>query len=111
MIARTWHGVVPSEKAEAYYAFLQRTGVPDYRATKGNQGVLVLRRIEGEVAHFLLVTLWDSLESIKTFAGEDVERARYYPEDRGFLLEMETYVTHYDVLGSVGPVEGALLPE
>jgi heme-degrading monooxygenase HmoA len=108
MIARTWHGVVPSAKAEAYYAFLLRTGVPDYRATKGNQGVLVLRKIEGDVAHYLLLTLWDSLESIKSFAGEDVELARYYPEDQDFLLEKETYVTHYEVLGSMGAGQGAL---
>ncbi len=48
MIARTWHGAVPSEKADAYYELLLRSGVPDYRATEGNRGVLVLRRFEGD---------------------------------------------------------------
>jgi heme-degrading monooxygenase HmoA len=98
MIARTWHGVTPASKADAYMEFLHRTGVPDYKATPGNRGVYVLRRIEGDVAHFLLVSLWDSMEAIKGFAGEDVEKAVYYPEDPEFLLEMELNVTHYEVL-------------
>jgi hypothetical protein len=98
MIARTWHGRVPAVKADAYYAYLQRTGIPDYGATPGNRGVLVLCRAEGEVMHFVLTTLWDSIESIQRFAGDDVTRARYYPEDDDYLLEKEPRVTHYDLL-------------
>jgi heme-degrading monooxygenase HmoA len=102
MIARTWHGVVPRAKAEAYHAFLQRTGIPDYLATPGNRGVYVLRRMEGDRAHFLLVTMWVSLDAIRAFAGDDVERARYYPEDPEYLLELEPNVTHYDVVETAG---------
>jgi heme-degrading monooxygenase HmoA len=98
MIARTWHGVTPAEKADAYMDFLNRTGVADYKATEGNQGVYVLRRIEGDKAHFLLVTLWDSKEAIARFAGDDIEKAYYYPEDKDFLLEFEPTVQHYEVL-------------
>jgi heme-degrading monooxygenase HmoA len=98
MIARTWHGVVPAEKADAYYDYLLRTGIPDYRATPGNRGVQVLRRRAGGRAYFLLVTFWDSLDAIRAFAGDDAERARYYPEDDAFLLEKEPFVTHYEVL-------------
>lgn len=98
MIARTWHGIVPAGKADAYHAYLLETGVPDYRRTPGNRGVYVLRRMEGDTAHFLLLTLWDSLDAIRAFAGPDVERAKYYPEDEAFLIELEPTVTHYDVL-------------
>jgi heme-degrading monooxygenase HmoA len=98
VIARTWHGRVPVGKADAYYEYLLRTGLADYRATPGNRGVLVQRRIEGDVAHFLLTTLWDSLDAIKQFAGEDHAVARYYPEDDDYLLEREPYVTHAEVL-------------
>jgi heme-degrading monooxygenase HmoA len=101
MIARTWKGRVPAARADAYYAFLQRTGLADYRSTPGNLGVLVQRRIEGDVAHFELTTLWDSIESIKQFAGEAFERARYYPEDDEYLLEREPFVTHAAVLMAV----------
>ena len=107
MIARTWHGRVPASKADAYYAYLLRTGLADYRASPGNRGVLVQRRIEGDVAHFLLTTLWDSVEAIKRFAGEDYEAARYYPEDDDYLLEREPFVTHAEALMAAFPAEGS----
>lgn len=100
MIARTWHGAVPVEKSDAYHGYLLETGVSDYRKTPGNRGVYVLRRNEGETTHFLLLTLWDSLDAIRAFAGDDIERARYYPEDEEYLLELEPTVTHYEVLTS-----------
>jgi heme-degrading monooxygenase HmoA len=98
MIARIWHGVTPVEKADAYLNFLNRTGVPDYQATPGNRGVYVLRKLEEGRAHFLTLTFWDSLESIAGFAGAEIGQARYYPEDKDYLLEFEPTVTHYEVL-------------
>lgn len=98
MIARTWHGVVPAAKAEAYHEYLLRTGVADYRGTEGNRGVYVLRRREREHVHFLLLTLWDSYDAIRAFAGDEISAARYYPEDQDYLVELEPCVTHYQVL-------------
>lgn len=98
MIARTWHGATLASKSEAYLDYLNKTGVPDLRATEGNQGVYVFHKIEGEKAHFLLISLWESIEAIKKFAGADIEKARYYPEDEAFLFELEPAVTHYEVL-------------
>ena len=98
MIARTWHGMTDASKADEYLDYLNKTGVHEYRATQGNLGVYVLRRIEGNVAHFLLLTLWESEEAIKRFAGPDMEVAKYYPEDEQFLLELEPTVTHYEVM-------------
>lgn len=98
MIARQWHGRVRAADADVYYQYLLRTGVRDYRSVPGNHGVQVLRRQDGDVVHYLLTTLWDSWASIRAFAGEDVSRARYYPEDTRYLLELEPEVTHYEVL-------------
>jgi heme-degrading monooxygenase HmoA len=98
VIARNWHGRVPAGQADAYFAYLQRTGIPDYKSTPGNRGVYVFRRIECGEAHFLLTSLWESLDAIRAFAGDDLERARYYPEDTAYLLELEPKVTHYEVL-------------
>lgn len=98
MIARQWHGRVRTAEAEAYHEYLKRTGLGDYAATPGNRGVFVFRRTEGEVTHYLLTTLWDSWDAIRAFAGEDIEVARYYPEDDGYLLEREPTVTHYEML-------------
>ncbi len=58
----------------------------------------VLRRIEDDRAHFLTVSFWESMGAIEGFAGSDPERARYYPEDREFLLDFEPTVEHYEVL-------------
>lgn len=98
MIARTWHGVTDAARANEYLEYLQQTGVPEYKETNGNQGVYVLRRIEGNHAHFLLLTLWESEDAIREFAGPAIEKAKYYPEDADFLLELEPTVTHYEVL-------------
>jgi heme-degrading monooxygenase HmoA len=98
MIARIWHGTTPASKAGEYFDVLMRTGVTEYRATPGNRSVTVLRSIEGEIAHFLIITLWDSREDIRLFAGDDIETAHYYPEDQEYLLELEPQVKHYEVL-------------
>lgn len=95
MLARIWHGMTLAEKADEYHDYLNRTGIPGYRAAPGNRGAYILRRVDGERAHFLTLSLWDSLESIKRFAGDDYERARYYAEDGKFLLEFEPAVQHY----------------
>jgi heme-degrading monooxygenase HmoA len=98
MLARIWTGQTRADDADAYAAYLERTGLRDYRATPGNRGVLALRRIDGDRATFTLVTLWDSLASIEAFTGPDVERARYYPEDERFLLSLPERATHYEVV-------------
>ncbi|HWM91279.1 MAG TPA: antibiotic biosynthesis monooxygenase [Thermoanaerobaculia bacterium] len=98
MIARQWHGRVRAVQADEYFEHLKRTGLSDYASTPGNRGVFVFRRTEGDVTHYLLTTLWDSWEAIRAFAGDDVERARYYPGCEDYLLEMEPNVTHYEVL-------------
>ncbi len=102
MIARLWHGVTPAPKADAYDEYLEESGVKEYRRTKGNRGVYVLRHVAGDRADFLLISLWDSYESIRGFAGEDLEKARYFPKDREFLLEFEPKVVHYEVLAAPG---------
>lgn len=100
LIARIWHGVTAAARADAYTAYLQRTGVPDCRATAGNRGVYVLRRVQGDRAEFTFISLWESVAAIRRFAGADYEKARYYPEDKDFLLELEPFVEHYDVVAA-----------
>jgi heme-degrading monooxygenase HmoA len=103
MIARIWRGRTRAADAEAYTAFLERTGLADYRATPGNAGALVLRRLEDDTAEFVLVSFWRDIDSIRSFAGPDPERAFYYPEDDAFLLGKEPHVKHYEVAGGDPP--------
>jgi len=68
--------------------------VKDYKSIPGNLSVEIWRRKEKEIYHFWTVTKWDSYESIKQFAGEDYNKAKYYPEDKKYLLEFEETVIH-----------------
>jgi len=95
MIARTWHGRVPLEKSNSYLKLMREVAIPDYARTPGNKGAFILHRLESDAAHFIMLTFWESLDAIKAFAGDDVERAKYYDFDVQYLLEMEPLVQHH----------------
>lgn len=98
MIARTWRGVTRASDADAYVEYLGRTGFDEYAATPGNASVLGLRRLRGDRAEFLIVTLWEAPQAIERFAGRDVEGAVFYPEDDDYLVERDEHVDHYEVV-------------
>ena len=77
MITRIWHGKTKASDTNRYLKYIQETGLKDYRATAGNISAKILRRVENDVCHFLTVTEWKDLHSIKIFAGNDFEKARY----------------------------------
>ena len=104
MIARTWRGATRAEDADAYLEYLERTGFSEYRKTPGNRSVLGLRRIVADRAEFLLISLWDSEEAIRGFAGQDIGKAVFYPEDERFLIERDNHVSHYEVVFESAPV-------
>ena len=106
MIARSWRGVTAARDADAYVDYLQQTGLAEFRQTEGNRGALALRRLEGERAEFVVLSLWESEAAIRRFAGEDIEQAVFYPEDGRFLIERDSHVTHYEVV-----FDSALVPQ
>ncbi len=77
-----------------------------YRATPGNLAAFILWRNDGDRTEFVTLTFWDSLDSVRAFAGEPVERAVFYPEDDRFLVERETATLHFDVIGA-SPIPSA----
>lgn len=97
MIARIWHGKTTAANFEAYTALLKKLAIPDYTKTTGFKGLTFLRNIQNNEAHFTLITYWENMEVIKNFAGNDFEKAKYYPEDNDFLLEFEEKVQHHEV--------------
>jgi heme-degrading monooxygenase HmoA len=99
MILRLWHGRTSRAKADGYEKFLIERAIPDYRSVPGNVEVSILRRDDGDVTHFMTVTRWTSEEAIRAFAGSEVLLAKYYPEDREYLLEFEPLVQHYVIVG------------
>lgn len=100
MIACIWRGLTREADKDFYFQYLQKTGLKDYAAIKGNRGVWGLRRVQGGKAEFVLISLWESYDAVKAFAGPQYEKAVYYPEDKRFLLELEPQVAHYEILTS-----------
>jgi heme-degrading monooxygenase HmoA len=100
MIIRMWHGRVRNDDGRAYAEFLKQRAIPDYQSVDGNINVKILERVDGDATHFITMTTWESLDAIRAFAGENPEKAKYYPEDEAFLLEYEPTVVHYEVVGS-----------
>lgn len=103
MLARIWKGAVRKDDGDAYARYMQDTGVAGYAGTPGNRGVWMLRRDVGGNTEFLMFTLWDSLEAVKAFAGEDYERAVFYSEDDRFLVERDETTSHFHVETQVVP--------
>lgn len=96
-IMRLWHGEVPIEKADTYEQFMVERAAPDYTSVEGLLSLSFQRKDEATKAHFLLVTVWESMDSIKAFAGDEPEIAKYYEEDDAYLLRKEERVDIYRV--------------
>jgi heme-degrading monooxygenase HmoA len=103
MIARIWRGWVRTEDRAAYVDYIERTGMAEYRGTPGNQGAWMLARDLGDDrTEIVTLSFWGSRNAIRGFAGDDIERAVFYPEDDRYLVDRETTVTHYDVVVGAG---------
>jgi heme-degrading monooxygenase HmoA len=100
MIVRIWHGRVRTENADRYRAFLNARAIPDYGSVPGNEAVYILERTVDEETHFVTMTFWRDELAIRQFAGDKITQAKYYPEDKDFLLEFEPEAVHYEVVGS-----------
>jgi heme-degrading monooxygenase HmoA len=98
VIARTWRGAVRREDRDAYAEYMHETGVAGYVATPGNRGVWMLRRDLEDVTEFVMFTLWDSMDAVRRFAGEDPETAVFYPDDDRFLVERDLPSHHFEVI-------------
>ena len=101
VIARLWKGSVRREDADVYADYIRETGFTAYGETKGNRGAWMLRRDVGDLTEFQTYSLWDSIESVKAFAGEDYEAAVYYADDDRYLVERDERVAHFEVADEI----------
>jgi len=98
MIARVWRGATRAADAEAYLEYLNRTGHPEYRRIPGHHRTVTLRRSTEDRTEFVVLSFWDSFDAIRAFAGSEIDRAVFYPEDDRYLVEREDRVSHFDVV-------------
>lgn len=100
MIARIWRGRVPTSRAEEYTKYLYDNGIVKIRAITGNLGAEMLKRTDGDVTEFVVISYWPSRDAIRAFAGDDIEKAHFLPRDREFLINPDEFVRHYEVSAS-----------
>ncbi len=106
MILRTWRGWVLRDDAERYIAYIDETGMREYRETPGNFAAFMLRRdLDDGRTEVVTISFWESMEAIRAFAGDDVDMAVYYPDDEQFLVAKEDHVTHFEVASAAAAAE------
>jgi heme-degrading monooxygenase HmoA len=94
MMMRMWTGWTRPDDAATYAAYVAATGVAGYRSTPGNVATYVGSRTDGDRTEFVTISVWDSLESIRGFAGDDIECAVVYPDDDIYRVDPQTRVRH-----------------
>lgn len=97
MIARTWRGRATAENAGAYVRHFTDNVLPELKKLAGNRGAWLLQRESDGRIDFLAVTLWQSRDAIKAFAGNDIGDAHVEPQARAVLADFDTFANHYDV--------------
>ena len=102
-VARVWRGTVRRRDAGVYADYIRETGFTQYGDTPGNLGAWLLRRDDGDETEFVTWSLWESLDAIRAFAGEDIEAAVLYPEDERYLIDGVSSVTHFEVADAISP--------
>ena len=110
MIVRTWTGWTSDDRADEYADYMREVALAGYAETPGNQGVMMLRRpTSGARTEFVMVTLWDSMEAVHAFTGDDPDKAVFYDRDDEFLVDRRWEALHYEVYGQT-PMFGAGSP-
>jgi len=103
MIARTWRGSATAANADAYQHHFTARVAPHLNDIAGHCGAYLLRRELAGQVEFLAVTLWDSIETVKGFAGPNPDLALVEPEARAVLTEFDDFAKHYEVAFAAKP--------
>ena len=105
MIARHWRGWTEVQNADAYETFLKQKVLPELKKLEGYRGGYVLRNDGPREVEFVVVNLFDSLDAVKRFAGDNHTTAVFEPEATRLLSRIEPRATHYDVRANTVAVE------
>lgn len=96
-IMREWRAEIRRALKDEYVAYVKATGIVGYFQTPGNLGATIATRdIDADRAEIVTLSWWENEASVRAFAGNDISRAHYYPEDDRFLPTRPETVQHYD---------------
>jgi heme-degrading monooxygenase HmoA len=98
VIVRAFHATATAAGADAYREHFTRSVLPDLQRIDGYQGAYVLRREHDGHVELQVLTLWDSLEAIRRFAGANLDHAVVEPAAQAVLASYDPTVTHHDVV-------------
>jgi heme-degrading monooxygenase HmoA len=101
MIARLWHGWAKPENADGYEQLLRSEVLPGIHRIGGHRGAYLLRRERGGRVEFVTMTLFEDLDAVRAFAGDDYEAAVVPPAARALLDEFDERSEHYEIV--LGP--------
>ena len=90
-------GRVPPDKLDEYRQYVAETGLSDYTNTLGNRGAYILTAQREGYGDVTTLSFWESRDANARFAGEPIDRARYYPHDEQYSLEFPENVEHFDL--------------
>jgi heme-degrading monooxygenase HmoA len=97
-VVRLWHGWVETVHRTEYIEYMDRAGMAGYRETPGNLGAYIMSRDhEDGRSTIVTVSYWESFDAIRAFAGDEIDRARFEPEEEQYLVDREWIVTHFTV--------------
>jgi heme-degrading monooxygenase HmoA len=100
MVVRSWRGYGAFAEQEAYPRHLLETVRPKLERLPGFRGLYLLRRHHPDEVEFLVLTLWDSMQAVRAFAGDQPEVAVVEAEARAALVRYDALVSHYEVVAS-----------
>ena len=98
MISRVWHGWTTRENADAYQDSLTAEVLPGIHRVQGYRGAYLLRRDAGDEVEFVTITLFDDLDAVRRFAGEDYTIAVIHEPARRLLTRFDERSTHYETV-------------
>ncbi len=101
MIWRIWHGTTTTENADPYEQLLRSHVLPGIHQVAGYQGAHLLRRLIPNGVEFVTITVFESMEAVRAFAGEDFEAAVILPEARRLLSTFDARSEHYQLIAEV----------
>jgi hypothetical protein len=103
MIARIWHGYTSIENAPVYEALLKTEIFPGIEGRKidGYRRISLYRRTIGKEVEFVTTMLFNSIEDVKRFSGEDYEAAIVPEKARKILLRFDQRSQHYEIIANL----------
>ncbi|MBA3874045.1 MAG: antibiotic biosynthesis monooxygenase [Anaerolineae bacterium] len=98
MIARIWKAVADAERVKDYVAHFEKNVFPELRQIMGFQGAYVMEKVLDDGVEIQVMSLWESMDAIRQFAGEQVDQAVVEPEAQAVLRSFDKTVSHHEVL-------------